>query len=429
MSTPTLGYWKIRGLASAIRYQLEYSGVHYENKEYAQGNAPEFDKSEWLTAKFNLGLDFPNIPYFMDGDLKMTETFAIHQYIADKWKPELLGRTSEERALVNMVSGPLHELKGKTTIPAYVSGSKTDVKTAIKGGLPPIWKFKGANKFLVGNEPTWVDFFFYEMVQTFLLSWANVYNEFDGLEDYMKAVANLPGLKEYLESERCLEKKRAFNNTQAKINSHVSYKLWYFPVYGRGEPIRMLLAKAGIHFDERTVTMEEWPSIKPSMPNQVVPCLELVNGQKLGETVPLMRLLAHSHGFYPSDFELAGKSDEITDEWEAVYHNVPGPAFMQPGEERDAAITKAIEGVSKFLKAIEPHIKNNKFIGGDELSYTDFLVGGCIYLNTAANPQVYESGKWNEMLNQHPNFKAYGERFRAEMSAYLASDKRRQAFI
>ena len=31
---PILGYWKIRGLASQIRYQLAYLGIEYEMVEY-----------------------------------------------------------------------------------------------------------------------------------------------------------------------------------------------------------------------------------------------------------------------------------------------------------------------------------------------------------------------------------------------------------
>jgi len=75
---PTIGYWKIRGLGAGIRYQLEYCKVDYHCEEYAQGPAPGYNKEEWLSKKFNLGMDFPNIPYFFDGDLKITETLAIH---------------------------------------------------------------------------------------------------------------------------------------------------------------------------------------------------------------------------------------------------------------------------------------------------------------------------------------------------------------
>jgi len=48
----------------------------------------------WGDDKFSLGFDFPNLPYFVDTDgTQITETVAIHQYIAQKWMPELLGTT------------------------------------------------------------------------------------------------------------------------------------------------------------------------------------------------------------------------------------------------------------------------------------------------------------------------------------------------
>jgi len=45
------------------------------------------------------------------------------------------------------------------------------------------------------------------------------------------------------------------------------YILRYFNVMVRAEPIRMLLSHAGVKFEDRRITKEEWPSIKPSMPN------------------------------------------------------------------------------------------------------------------------------------------------------------------
>ena len=60
---PILGYWNIRGLASQIRYLFVYAGVEFEEKRYTQGDAPDFSRAEWLAAKKNLGLDYPNLPY------------------------------------------------------------------------------------------------------------------------------------------------------------------------------------------------------------------------------------------------------------------------------------------------------------------------------------------------------------------------------
>ena len=44
------------------------------------GPAPGFDKSCWFDNKFSLGLDFPNLPYYVDGDVKVdnSENFKYH---------------------------------------------------------------------------------------------------------------------------------------------------------------------------------------------------------------------------------------------------------------------------------------------------------------------------------------------------------------
>ncbi len=47
---------------------LEYVGIEYENVMYKTGPAPDYDRSEWTKVKFTLGLDFPNLPYYIDGN-------------------------------------------------------------------------------------------------------------------------------------------------------------------------------------------------------------------------------------------------------------------------------------------------------------------------------------------------------------------------
>ena len=77
-----IGYWMIRGLGRHIVLVAEYVGANYEPRYYMQGPPPEVSRDEWLSEKFNLGLDFPNLPYLIDGDFKITETLAIARYIA-----------------------------------------------------------------------------------------------------------------------------------------------------------------------------------------------------------------------------------------------------------------------------------------------------------------------------------------------------------
>ena len=64
------------------RLLLEYTGSEYEDKKLSCGPAPDFDKSCWFDHKFKLGLDFPNVPYYKDGEVSLTQTNAILKYIA-----------------------------------------------------------------------------------------------------------------------------------------------------------------------------------------------------------------------------------------------------------------------------------------------------------------------------------------------------------
>ena len=72
---PVLGYWDIRGRAQVLRLLFSCVGQEFENKTY---KTPE----EWFSGdRHKLGFDFPNLPYLMDGDYRLTETNAISKYI------------------------------------------------------------------------------------------------------------------------------------------------------------------------------------------------------------------------------------------------------------------------------------------------------------------------------------------------------------
>ena len=66
------------------------------------GPAPDYDKTCWTGIKTTLGLDFPNLPYYFDGDVKLTQSNAILRYIARKH--DLLGKTEAERIRVDMLA-------------------------------------------------------------------------------------------------------------------------------------------------------------------------------------------------------------------------------------------------------------------------------------------------------------------------------------
>jgi len=86
-SVPILGYHDLRGVVYPIKFQLAYLGIDYYNKQYPL-TAEGLD--EWFNEKPHLGLDFPNLPYWKDGNTELTESKAIMKHNAREKKGGVL---------------------------------------------------------------------------------------------------------------------------------------------------------------------------------------------------------------------------------------------------------------------------------------------------------------------------------------------------
>lgn len=106
MTTVTVGYWKMRGLGQIIRLLLAETGIPFQEVQY------EFaTKDQWFEQdKKNLGFDFPNIPYLVDGEFKLTESAAIAKYIVKRsGRTDLLGKTLQDEGQVENLLGVLSD--------------------------------------------------------------------------------------------------------------------------------------------------------------------------------------------------------------------------------------------------------------------------------------------------------------------------------
>ena len=90
-------------------------------------------------------MDFPALPYFIDGKVKISQTTAIHQYIAEKWNEELLGKGHKDHGKIWMIQGIIENIKNAIEKPCYDSGNKGEVIQKVQDLLPPILKFQGKN--------------------------------------------------------------------------------------------------------------------------------------------------------------------------------------------------------------------------------------------------------------------------------------------
>ncbi|GBN84412.1 Glutathione S-transferase [Araneus ventricosus] len=91
MPKAILGYWDHRGLAEPIRYLLHYSKVDFVDKRYTADVA---GYEEWQKDKFGLGLDFPDLPYYIEGDFSLTQSITIISYLG--YRNGLVAKTTEQ---------------------------------------------------------------------------------------------------------------------------------------------------------------------------------------------------------------------------------------------------------------------------------------------------------------------------------------------
>ena len=223
MSNLTLGYWKIRGLAEPIRLLLHYLGIEYKEVLYEFGPAPDFSGDSWFKVKYTLGFDYPNIPYLLDGEFKMTESNAILRYICEKYKPELLGETIKEKALVNMAVGVLGDLNFAKSQLAYKGKDcpgNERFKTTIKNKLNDLNTLLGKQKFLAGDKMTYPDFVLDEIIESINDLIEPIFEEYKNLKKHFDTICELPAIKKYRNEREALP----YNAAMAKIGGVVEKK-------------------------------------------------------------------------------------------------------------------------------------------------------------------------------------------------------------
>ncbi|XP_055354082.1 glutathione S-transferase-like [Paramacrobiotus metropolitanus] len=214
MSKPVVGYWEIRGFVMPIRYLLEYVGQEYEFKSYNLN-----DQNEWRqNDKQNLGLEFPNLPYFIDGDLKITQSNAIVRYLARKHG--LIAKNDEDALEQDTIDGIVWDLMVQWSWLCYFTPDfDKELQTYRSGKLMPVLqqldKHLQNRDYCVGNYLTYTDFGLYERLDGNNELFPNILDDYPNVKKFHERIGNLKGIKEFRNSKRF---NRVLNADFAKWN-------------------------------------------------------------------------------------------------------------------------------------------------------------------------------------------------------------------
>ncbi len=179
--------------------------------------------------------------------------------------------------------------------------------------------------------------------------------------------------------------------------AYPNYKLIYFDTQGRAEIIRFIFAQAGVPYEDKRLTQEEWQQLKPSTPYGTVPVLE-VDGKQLSGTTPIVRFLAERYGLAGSnDFEnadIAGIGDVVGD---LAQHAIR--IFFEQDEARKCELKKEFieTHVPRYLGALQKRASGNNcyygWIWGPKVTYADlsiYLMLEQVLISTTLVPDVLD---------------------------------------
>ncbi|GIY29509.1 glutathione S-transferase Mu 1 [Caerostris extrusa] len=195
MVKPIVGYWDLRGLGEPIRYLLRYKNVDFEDKRYA------FGKDEWKNEKFTLGFPFPNLPYYIEGDIKLTQSNAILRYLARKHGMD--GEDEQQKCKVFLAEQQITDLHYNLVYlvenPNYEKIKGEFFKTIPT--LLKLWEeFLGDQKYLTGDSITYVDFMAYDVFDFYRIIHAESLDEFPGLQAFQERIKNIPEIQKHMNS-------------------------------------------------------------------------------------------------------------------------------------------------------------------------------------------------------------------------------------
>uniref|UniRef100_A0A8C2TA07 Glutathione S-transferase n=1 Tax=Coturnix japonica TaxID=93934 RepID=A0A8C2TA07_COTJA len=191
-------------------------GPPIEDKLYSCGKQPpNYDKSQWINEKEKLGLDFPNLPYYIDGDVKLTQSNAILRYIARKHN--MCGDTEQERQRVDVLENQVMDFRMSLVMVCYspdFEKLKPGYLEQLPGKLKLFSTFLGDRKWFAGDKLTFVDFLMFDVLDQNRIFSPRCLEPYSNLCGFMERFGALEKVAAYLKSSRF--QKMPINNKMAK---------------------------------------------------------------------------------------------------------------------------------------------------------------------------------------------------------------------
>ena len=182
---------------------LEAAGVEYVDELYPAVPDPALCQG-WQTIKKSLPLDFPNVPYMYDGDIKISQSIAILRYLARKFG--FNGDSQEEITRIELIEQQLADWRTQGCIVFYSDNFEKlvdDYRNGLHDKMTALSKFLGKDNFLAGSKVKYIDFLMYEYLEVQEIILPGILDKTPSLKEFRDRIQSIGNIKKYLSSDRC----------------------------------------------------------------------------------------------------------------------------------------------------------------------------------------------------------------------------------
>ncbi|KAM5140464.1 uncharacterized protein ACMZJ9_014317 [Mantella aurantiaca] len=207
-----------------------------------------------------------------------------------------------------------------------------------------------------------------------------------------------------------------------KANNMSGIVITYFPVRGRVEASRLLLADQGISWKDDEVQMQDWASGKGDLKKNAVfgQLPRLQDGSfVLYQSNTILRYLGRKYGVAGSSEQEIAVVEMVNDGVEDFRMKYYKFLFVENEANKDKYLEELSHQLGYFENILSKNANGTKFLVGDGITYADYDLVDTLQCNLDLSPKC---------LSAFPLLSAYLERIlkRPKLSEYLKSDGRKR---